>query len=130
MGQDERESLARVKRELRLIQRAIEVFGSTATAYLWLTTPCAALRGNAPRDIHYDVEGARRVSTALRRRYARQRIVRSIGLAAFAVEAALTAWLWKKCPRLGNRLPAMLLDSDDGTREVLAFLTQNRKRIR
>jgi uncharacterized protein (DUF2384 family) len=61
MRQAERESIARVKRALRLIQCSIEVLGSTPAAYHWLTMPCAALRGKAPRDIHYDVFGARRV---------------------------------------------------------------------
>ena len=89
MRKVERESLARVQREVRLIQRAIDVLDSPAIAYHWLTTPCAALRGKAPRDIHYDVEGARRVAAVLRRRAERQRAVISIGLDAFEDETTL-----------------------------------------
>jgi uncharacterized protein (DUF2384 family) len=127
MRRDELQSLARVKRELRLIQRSIDVLGSTPTAYHWLTTPCAALRGKAPQDIRYDVGGARCVAIALRRRAVRQRKVRSAGLHAFEDEAALTAWLWKKCRQLGSQRPAMLLDTDRGAREVLAILARTRR---
>jgi uncharacterized protein (DUF2384 family) len=130
MRRDERLSLARVKRVARLAQRTIDVLGGTAEAYFWLTKPCAALRGKAPHEIHYDLEGARRVTTILKRRAMRQRKVRSAGLAAFADEAALTAWLWKKCRRLGNRLPAMLLDSDRGAREVLTVMSHVRQSTR
>ena len=128
MRKDERESLARVKRELRLIQRSLDVLGSTPTAYHWLTTPCAALRGKAPRDIHFDLEGARCVATALRRRAVRQREVRSAGLASFANEADLIAWLWKKCRALGYRRPAMMLDTNRGMREVHAVMSRVRRR--
>jgi uncharacterized protein (DUF2384 family) len=131
MSQDERESLARVKRELRLIQRSIDVLGSTPTAYHWLTTPCAALRGKAPRDIRYDMEGARRVSAALRRRALRQRKVRSAGFGSSEDGAALTAWLWKKCRALGDRRPAMLLalSSSPMVEDALAFLAASRYRV-
>jgi uncharacterized protein (DUF2384 family) len=130
MRKDERESLARAKRVAGLAQRAVDVLGSTSAAYLWLTTSCAALRGKAPRDFHYDVDGARRVAGALRRRAVRQRKVRSAGLGAFEDEAALTVWLWKKCRQLGSQRPAMLLDTDRGAREVLAVMSLMRQRTR
>lgn len=130
MRKADRKSLARAKRVARLAQRAVDVLGSTSAAYHWLTAPCAALRGKVPHDIHFDVEGARRVATALRRRTLRQRHVRSAGLGAFEDAAALTAWLWKKCRALGNRRPAMLLDSDRGAREVLAIMSKIRQRTR
>ncbi len=130
MRKVERESLARVKRELRLIQRSVDVLGSTVTAYFWLTTPCGALRGKAPCDIHYDVAGARRIATALRRRAQRQRLVQAAGLDALRDEAALTEWLWKKCRALGHRLPAMLLDTDCGARQVLAIISGMRRLAR
>jgi uncharacterized protein (DUF2384 family) len=130
MRKTERESLARAKRAARLAQRAIDVLGSTSAAYHWLTTPCAALRGTAPRDIHYDVEGARRVAIALRRRAEHQRAVRAAGLDVFGDETALTSWLWKKSRALGNRLPATLLDTDRGAREVLSVISRSRRRTR
>jgi uncharacterized protein (DUF2384 family) len=128
MRREERQSLARVKRVARLAQRTIDVLGGTAEAYYWLTKPCAALRGKAPRDIHYDVEGAGRVATALRQRTGRQRLVRKAAKSAFLDETALTTWLWKKSRALGNRPPAMLLDSDRGASQVVSVISRMRKR--
>lgn len=130
MRSDERQSLARVKRAARVAQRAVNVLGSMAAADHWLTAPCAALRGKAPRDIFLDEAGARRVAIVLRRRASRQRAVRSTWLRAFGDEAALTAWLWKKNRALGNRRPAMLLDTERGAREVVQALPTGRARER
>jgi len=128
MRKDDRESVARAKRVAKLAQRAVDVLGSASAAYHWLTTSCDALRGKSPRDIHYDVKGASRVATALRRRALRRRKVRSAGLGAFEDEAALTVWLWKKNRALGNRLPAMLLDSDRGATHVMSVMSRTRRK--
>jgi uncharacterized protein (DUF2384 family) len=130
MRKADRESLARAKRVARLAQRAVAVLGSTSAAYHWLTVPCTALRGKTPYDVHYDADGARRVATALRLRAARERLVRKSGHGTFPDEAALTTWLWKKNRALGNELPAMLLDTQRGARDVLAVMSHTRRRTR
>jgi len=130
MRKADRASLARAKRVARMAQRAIEVLGGTDEAYRWLTTPCAAIRGNTPYDVHYDADGARRVATALRLRAARERLVRKCGQGTFPDAAALTTWLWKKNRALRNRPPATLLDSDRGARDVLAVMSRMRRRTR
>ena len=66
MNAHERASLARVRRAAIVAQRAIEVLGGTQEAHIWLSTRSPALDGKAPKDIHYDAEGARRVLEVLR----------------------------------------------------------------
>jgi len=129
MRKDERQSLARAKRAAHVAQRSVDVLGDTATAYRWLTTPCAALRGKAPIEITFDVTGARRVASVLRRRSLRQRSVRQAWLSAVEDEAGLAKWLWKRNPALGFRQPATLLDTDRGAAEVLRSI-RDRKDLR
>ena len=64
----------------------------------------------APRDIHFDLGGARRVATALRSRAVRQRKLRSAGRVAFADKAALTTWLWKKSRTPGPKSAIQVSD--------------------
>lgn len=115
---EQKESLARVRRSARVIQRAIDLLGGTDEAYYWLTSPCAALRGKRPADVRYDVVSARRVRDVIRRRCDRMRKIHNAAHAAFDDEKAYFSWLWKRCDALDGRIPAMLLDTERGAREV------------
>ena len=65
MSLEERESLGRAKRAAIIAQRAVDLLGSMEAADAWLSTPSAALEGEAPCEVHLDASGARRVRSAL-----------------------------------------------------------------
>lgn len=126
MTAEERSSLARAKRASIIVQRAIDVLGSTEAAYYWLASPCPALHGKAPAALRFDIATYRRTRDALRRRELRARAVRAATIGFFVDERAYSGWLWSRCRALTGRLPAMLLDSDRGTREVLRAIREQR----
>ena len=130
MTHEEKSSLARVKRAARIAQRAVDVLGGMERAYVWLSAPCPALRGKAPGELRYDVAACRRALSVLRYRERRMRAIEAAASGSFSDEDAFSAWLWSRCHALNDRLPAMLLDTDRGAREVIQALPADRDRER